>query len=139
MNEWKPVKGTILVVDDAPVIRNIIKMALQEEFNVLEAENGEEALNELERVNYNIDGMFLDIIMPKSNGYVVLDTFKSRHISIPITVISGDDSMDTIQTVCNTYKVEYINKPLSKDKIVSIANGMLKHNLTQFTTNENKE
>lgn len=119
-------KKIIMVVDDTQIIRNIIGKALMEDYLVVEAENGDDALYKLQSVNYNVAGMFLDLIMPGSDGYKVLDTLKGLNIKLPITVISGDDSTETITKVCNEYGVNYISKPLSIDKIKETANNMCK-------------
>lgn len=119
-------KKIIMVVDDTQIIRNIICKALNEEYRVVEAENGDDAIQKLQSVGYNISGMFLDLIMPGSDGYKVLDTLKGLNIKLPITVISGDDSTETITKVCNEYGVNYINKPLSMDKIKETADNMCK-------------
>lgn len=119
-------KRIIMVVDDTQIIRNIIAKALMDEYLVVEAENGDDAIEKLQSVNYNIAGMFLDLIMPGSDGYKVLDTLKGLNIKLPITVISGDDSQETITKVCNEYGVNYISKPLSIDKIKETASNMCK-------------
>lgn len=114
----------ILVADDALVIRSIMKNTLQGK-KVIEATNGEEALQKLKELNYKNVVVFLDLVMPGSDGYTVLKTLKENNIKIPITVISGDDSVQTIQTVCNEYGVDYINKPLSKPQILAACEKML--------------
>ena len=127
---------TILVADDALVIRSIMKNTLQGK-NVIEATNGEEALQKLKELNYKNVVLFLDLVMPGSDGYTVLKTLKANNIRIPITVISGDDSVQTIQTVCNEYGVDYINKPLSKPQILAACEKMLGQNA--YTSNNYQE
>lgn len=119
-------KKIVMVVDDTQIIRNIISKALGEEYYIVEAENGDDAINKLQMLNYGISGMFLDLIMPVSDGYKVLDELKRLNIKLPITVISGDDSTETITKVCNEYGVNYISKPLSMDKIKATADNMCK-------------
>ena len=59
----------ILVVDDEKLIRDVIKeYLLKENFEVLEAENGEEAIDMCNK--HTIDLMILDIMMPKMDGYM---------------------------------------------------------------------
>ncbi len=117
-------KQIILVVDDTPLISNIITKALEEEYYIVEASNGDEAISKLDGLNYNIAGMFLDLNMPISNGYKVLDEIRKLNVNVPTTVISGDDSMETITKVCNEYGVDYISKPLSIDRIKLVAHQM---------------
>lgn len=117
-------KGIIMVADDAAVIRNIIKTSLQDLFEVVETKNGDDTIKVLQEYNFDVDGVFLDLVMPDSDGYKVLETLHVLGIKVPITVISGDDSTETIQNVCNTYNVDYISKPLGKSQIISAAEMM---------------
>ena len=117
-------RGTLVVADDAPVIRTIIKNSLPD-FNIVEATNGDEAIQRLEERNYNVDGMFLDLLMPVSDGFKVLEEMKQKGVFVPTTVISGDDSVDTVQRVCNNYpNTDYVSKPLRRDKIQEAADRM---------------
>lgn len=111
-------KGKLIVADDAPVIRTIIKSSVPD-FDVIEASNGDEANQKLAE-NPDIDGMFLDLMMPGSDGFTVLNNVKNNNIFVPITVISGDDSATTVQRVFDEYKdvayIDYVNKPINREK-----------------------
>ena len=121
-------KDIVLVADDAAVIRSIIKNTIQGTVAVIEASNGEEAIAKIKELMEQgqlekLVGIFLDLRMPGSDGYVVLKTLKALNITVPVTVISGDDSMDTIQQVCSD-TVDYISKPLSKIQILAACEKM---------------
>ena len=122
-------KGKVIVADDAAVIRGIIKNTIQESYEVIEATNGEEAITQINELIKNgkfdkLVGLFLDLRMPGSDGFTVLRALDSLNITIPITVISGDDSMETIQQVCSKPNVDYISKPLGKPQILAACEKM---------------
>ncbi|NOY79068.1 MAG: response regulator [Calditrichaeota bacterium] len=72
-------KGKILVVDDEPFIRRSLEFVLKKQgYEVHTATNGEEALEFLNRANGGKpDLMFLDVMMPKVNGFQVVETVKN--------------------------------------------------------------
>ena len=109
----------IIVADDSMIIRNIIEKALSDEYGVLKAANGKEAIKHITDKKYNIVGMLLDLNMPESDGFVVLNYFKNNNLfkKYPIVIISGDDTKDTINKAFTYDIIDMLNKPLSGDKI----------------------
>ena len=65
--------------------------------------------------------MLLDLNMPESNGFVVLDYFRNYHLfkKIPIFIISGDDNKETIDKAFKYDIVDMLNKPFSMENIKS--------------------
>lgn len=63
----------ILVVDDSAINREMLSDMLSDNYSIIEAANGEEALNILKERSYDIDLVLLDIIMPVIDGFGVLD------------------------------------------------------------------
>lgn len=118
-------KGNVLVADDAAVVRLVIKNTLQGEYKIFEVANGDDAIRKLQELNYDAV-MFLDLRMPESDGFKVLRVLDDLGITIPITVISGDDSMETIQEVCKKPNVDFINKPLGKPQVLAACERMFR-------------
>lgn len=85
----------ILIVDDAYINRELLKEILRDDYDVLEAENGKEALEVIEKEKGNINAVLLDLIMPVMDGFEVLEHMQSKKIldKIPVIVISGETSM----------------------------------------------
>ena len=112
--------NAVLVVDDSDMIRNIMKKSLEDEYIVLEAKNGKEAIENV-MLNNNIVCMLLDLNMPEYDGFVVLDYFKENNLfsKIPIFIISGDDSRKTIERAFTYDIVDMLNKPFSMKNIKS--------------------
>ena len=104
---------TILVVDDDPINRKlIVKILEKKSFNTIEANNGLEALNELNN-NQNIDLILLDIVMPVMNGIEFLKQIKANPtlMTIPIIVLTTDDTKKT--EVLSLGANDVIIKPVS--------------------------
>lgn len=120
---------TIIVADDSEIIKNIVEKALSSEFNVLKASNGKEAIdhivNDTER---KIVGLLLDLNMPEYDGFMVLNYFKNNNLfnRIPVAIISGDDSKDTIDKAFTYGIVDMLNKPFSMDNVKNIVNKMIR-------------
>lgn len=115
-------KGKILIADDTPVMQTILKSALPD-FETEAVSNGDEAVEKCKEKEF--DGVLLDIMMPGSDGFTLLDYVKNNNVFLPITVISGDDSATTVQRVFDEYKslayIDYVNKPINRETVHSKA------------------
>ena len=109
--------GTVLVVDDDPVVRDVIGRHLKREgYRVIIAADGKQAL---ERVReYKPDAITLDVLMPKTDGWAVLNELKSDPETTDIPVI-----MTTIIENRNLGfslgAIDYINKPIEQDQLLA--------------------
>ena len=117
----------IIVADDSMIIRNIIEKAIKDEYIVLKASNGKEAIKYITDKKYEIIGMLLDLNMPESDGFMVLNYFKNNNLfkRYPIVIISGDDTKETIEKAFTYDIVDMLNKPFSSDKIKNMINKMM--------------
>ena len=84
---------TILVVEDNEINRTMLNTILADQYQVLEAENGEEALSLLERYKDEISLILLDLVMPVMDGYTFLSIMKSTpdYATIPVIVTTQND------------------------------------------------
>ena len=108
---------TILVVDDSDMIRNYIHKIFNDSYEVIMAHDGQSAINIITADGNNrIVAMLLDLNMPNVNGFEVLEYFKvnSLFVKIPVSIITGDDSKDTIQKAFNYPIVDVISKPFNE-------------------------
>lgn len=112
-------KESILIVDDSSIVRNFLKKIFDEEYNVLLANDGEEAINKLsdEIFTSKIDLILLDLMMPNIDGFGVLEYLNGKNINIPTMIISGDNSKDTINKAFQYNVVDVIEKPFDAKKI----------------------
>lgn len=117
-------KDTILVVDDSNIIRNFTKRIFEETYNVGTATNGQEALDIIEANKNNnfIKAMLLDLNMPKVDGFAVLEYMKKNDLfdKIPVSIISGDSSRETIQKAFTYPIVDMLEKPFNEQTIRTV-------------------
>ena len=80
----------VLVVDDEPAVRDVLREALESEgCEVLVAESGEKALNLYDQENGKIDVIFTDIGMPEMSGWELAREIRKRSETIPLAIVSG--------------------------------------------------
>ncbi len=115
----------ILVVDDEVGIREALAGILtDEEFNPLTAEHGEAALSLLE--HEPVDLVLLDIWMPGIDGMEVLERIKELYPRLPVIMISGHGTIETAVQATRLGAYDFIEKPLSYDKVILAINNALR-------------
>ncbi len=122
-------KAHILIIDDEEGIRFSLRGILEDEgHTVSEAETGEQGLDMLKTLTPDL--IFLDIWLPGIDGLAVLDTIKERDRSLPVIMISGHGNIETAVTAIKRGAHDFIEKPLSLEKVViAAANALEFHNL----------
>ena len=120
---------TILVVDDSDIIRNFVNKIFSQNYQVIHARDGEEALNILNS-NQSIVAMLLDLNMPKVDGFAVLEYMEQNNlfVKIPVSIITGDDSKNTINRTFSYPIVDVLQKPFNERDIKSVVDRMLAFN-----------
>ena len=120
----KPPRRTVLIVDDIPLNRVILQTALEENYRILEAGNGKEALELLERHNNDIAVMLLDIIMPVMDGYEVMLQARKKKLldSIPVIAITAVDSLPKQGKMRELGVSEVIDKPFASEIVSARVN-----------------
>ena len=117
-------EDTILVVDDSNIVRNFVKRIFKGQYNVGTANDGEEALKIIEsnKDNGHIKAILLDLNMPKLDGFGVLEHMRSNDLldKIPVSIISGDSSKETIEKAFTYDIVDMISKPFNDFSISAV-------------------
>lgn len=112
---------TILVVDDSNIIRNFVKRIFSDRYTVGTAKDGEEALSIIKAnvSNGNISAILLDLNMPNVDGFAVLEYMKENKLfsEMPVSIISGDSSKETIDKAFTYQIVDMISKPFNDTDI----------------------
>lgn len=90
-------KKTILIADDADINREILKVVFKEQFRILEAADGAQAIEILDAGHDEIVMLFLDLMMPKKNGLEVMEhmTEKGYMDRIPVIMITGEATAES--------------------------------------------
>lgn len=108
-------KPSVLIVDDSEMNRIILNEMLKDEYRVLEADNGRTALDLVDRYGDELSLVLLDIIMPGMNGFEVLGELSRRTVadSLPVIMISSEDSDDVVLRAYELGASDYINRPFN--------------------------
>ncbi len=110
----------IIVADDSKIISNIVDRAFRDEYEILVAFNGREAIDIVKNdVNGDIVGMLLDLNMPEVDGFAVLDYFKENNLfkRIPVCIITGDVQKERIDRAFNYDIVDVLAKPFTFENV----------------------
>ena len=114
-------KGVILVADDSEVVRLFVKKIFDADKDIENAKDGNEAIEIIKKyqASNRIEAILLDLNMPGADGFVVLDYLRDNNLlaSMPVTIISGDESSDAINRAFTYNIVDMLNKPFSEAKI----------------------
>jgi CheY-like chemotaxis protein len=119
---------TILVVDDSDIIRTFIQKIFNDTYHVMVAHDGKEAIDVIGTSSYeNIVGMLLDLNMPNVDGFEVLNYFKQNNlfVKIPVSIITGDDTRDTIARAFTYPITDVLQKPFNERDIKRIVTNIV--------------
>ena len=118
-------KNKILVADDESRMRKLIKDYLvREDYEVIEAENGEQALD-MFYMDSEISLIILDVMMPKVDGFAVLKEIRETS-SIPVLMLTAKGEENDVLNGFELGADEYINKPFSPKILMARVNAVLR-------------
>ena len=117
---------TILVVDDSDVISSFIKKIFNNEYEVITAKDGEEAINII-GTNEKIVAMLLDLNMPNIDGFTVLNYLYNNNIfdRLKVSIITGVGNDEIVNKAFNYPIVDVLRKPFNERDIRSVLNKMI--------------
>jgi len=115
---------TVLVVDDEKSVRDSLRMILEyERYEVLFAENGEQALKTVQ--GSTVDVVLLDVKMAGMDGIEVLQRVREKRPELPVIMISGHGTIETAVEATKLGAFDFLPKPLDRDKLlVTIRNAL---------------
>lgn len=116
-------KGRVLVIDDDPMIRNILQAMLGAEgYDVVLAEDGQQGVDIIDKEPRPIKFSFvvLDVIMPGMNGLDVLTRIRLHPHSnkLPVLMLTGEDKAEDIMAGYSVGADYYITKPFTRQQLV---------------------
>ncbi len=118
-------KGKVLIIDDEVDVREVLKLHLSEEnYQFIEAENGEEAIELLNSGDnmINVGVILCDIRMPKVNGIECIQYLRKEAPGIPIVVVTGFNDPELMRGLLKIGVKDYLVKPVKKDMLISVVN-----------------
>ena len=113
MNGVTEQKRKVLIVDDSEMNRALLVDMLGEEYDVVEAENGIQAIETLQKYEREFSIMLLDIVMPEMNGFEVLTLMNKYHWieDIPVIMISSESGSSQIERAYEMGVTDFISRP----------------------------
>ena len=112
----EPTKPKVLIVDDSELNRSLLIDMLGGRYDVLEAQDGEAALEILWQKGHELALMLLDIVMPGVDGFEVLEEMNRNDwmiASIPVIVISAETGIETLTRCFELGVVDFISRPFN--------------------------
>ena len=125
----QPQQQTILIVDDVPEVRRMLHHLLSEEgYNILQAENGVEAMD---IINSNtIDLLITDILMPEMNGTELANAAAEVNPDLKMIAMSGGGKPYDVISMCKkmTGVTHVLRKPFKLDEMLLLVQELLEPN-----------
>ena len=116
--------STILIIDDEPGIRTVLRDVLEDEgYTVLAAEDGITGLAEL--AGTPVDLVFLDVWLPHMGGIDVLKKLREEHPDVEVIMISGHANISLAVQAVKMGAFDFLEKPLSLDRTMTVARNAL--------------
>ena len=114
--------GRVLVVDDEPDIRRVVRIMLEKAgYDVLEAEDGQAAINVINTGENRLmlDAVLCDMRMPKINGVEAMAYFRDNFPHVPVVVLTGFPDTDMAVSCMREGVVDYLVKPVDGERLKS--------------------
>jgi DNA-binding NtrC family response regulator len=114
-------KHHVLVLDDEADVRTAIRLQLEDtHFEILEAENVEQAIGLLDDNPISIDVIICDVRMPGVSGVEAVATFQREYPTTPVIVLTGfPDTNLAVDFMKKRDVVDYLTKPVEKDQLIA--------------------
>ena len=129
--------GRVLVVDDETEVRKVARICLEKSgHQVIEAEDGEQAIRQIKNGDNPVvlDVIITDINMPKINGLEAIQFFQQEWPRVSLIVMTGYPNLKTATELIKQGLVDYLVKPVDKEKLVqAVGKGMGQPELSCFT------
>lgn len=115
----------ILVVDDDPYIRELVRKLLRNEgFDVIEAQQGCHALEELEKENPDL--CVIDLMMPQMDGYELCQNIRRYHENLPVLMLTAKGEISSKAKGYQAGTDDYLTKPFEGDELVMRIRALLR-------------
>ena len=112
----------ILVVDDSNIISNFVTKIFNNEYEVITASDGSEAISMLSNMTQQIAGMLLDLNMPNVNGYQVVNFMQVNNLfkDINVAIITGTNSSEVLEKVKDYPIKAILEKPFNEVNVKKV-------------------
>ncbi|MGQ0810781.1 MAG: response regulator [Nitrospiraceae bacterium] len=125
-------RGRVLVADDEAAVRRTITLSLLKAgYDVVDAEDGEQAIHALNSGDnpLMIDTIICDIRMPKINGTDAIAYFRAQYPSVPVVVLTGYPDVELAIALMKLGVRDYLMKPVTKEELVRVVDQSVGHHV----------
>ena len=136
-------KQKILIADDSEMNRELLAAILEEEYDIIQANDGVQAVDCLQRQAEEISLLLLDIVMPHMDGFEVLSYMNKEHWidAIPVVIISSENSPIYIKRGYDLGATDFIGKPFDANMVLrrsanAILLGAKQRRMTSIVSNQ---
>ena len=136
-------KQKILIADDSEMNRELLAAILEEEYDIIQANDGVQAVDCFQRHAEEISLLLLDIVMPHMDGFEVLSYMNKEHWidSIPVVIISSENSPIYIKRGYDLGVTDFIGKPFDANMVLrrsanAILLGAKQRRMTSIVSNQ---
>ena len=119
-----PKQSQILIVDDDPDIRNVLRLLLESDFTLFDAPDGPGALALL-RENKDIDLVILDVMMPGMDGYATCDALRAFS-NVPVLFLTAKSAERDRLSAYRSGGDDFLSKPFSKAELLAKISSLLR-------------
>ncbi len=122
---WGGFMANILIVEDNTGLRKLLGIHLRRAgYDVLEADNGVEALGFFDRVPIHL--IIADVMMPELDGFELTKTVRAGGCNIPILIITAKDSLEDKRTGFRAGADDYMTKPVDPEELILRVEALLR-------------
>jgi DNA-binding NtrC family response regulator len=119
-------RGLVLVVDDVEEVRRLVASILvRDGYDVETFASGEACLNAMAVLIP--DAIYLDLDMPDLDGLGTLARLRSKHPGVPVIMLTGDDTVESIVSAMKLGAYDYLVKPPERQKLLAVARNAVEH------------
>ena len=136
-------KQKILIADDSEMNRELLAAILEEEYDIIQVNDGVQAVDCLQRHAEEISLLLLDIVMPHMDGFEVLSYMNKEHWidAIPVVIISSENSPIYIKRGYDLGATDFIEKPFDANMVLrrsanAILLGAKQRRMTSIVSNQ---
>ena len=137
------IKQKILIADDSEMNRELLAAILEEEYDIIQVNDGVQAVDCLQRQAEEISLLLLDIVMPHMDGFEVLSYMNKEHWidAIPVVIISSENSPIYIKRGYDLGATDFIEKPFDANMVLrrsanAILLGAKQRRMTSIVSNQ---
>jgi two-component system response regulator AtoC len=114
----RPPRPVVLVVDDDPGIREAFRLVLEDQYDLLEAEDGARALEHVQRSP--VDLVLLDVRLPGMDGIEVLERIKAIDDHVEVVLVTAVQTIRAAVAAMKLGALDYVTKPFDEDEILPL-------------------